>query len=216
MNEKINNENGTGCIGWVLEWIVFILGAVLMFAKTSELLSTFAPKEWLGYVGIESLYGAVSALMVEGLFVAIKLTNDPVLNGRNHSISQWFTNAVIMVFPFVISVFAQPIDAFVIQGTLSNQPQELQVLVSWGVPMIPGLIVGMLLFKSLISSLPSGILAKFGEHSDSHKSFKFPTINRPNWLNNILRGNGHERRKENKTPKQDQRAQDPTSAGDRK
>jgi hypothetical protein len=182
-NTNTNNENGTGCIGWILEWAVFVLGAVLMFAKTSELLSAFAPKEWLGYVGIESIYGAVSALMVEGLFVAIKITNDPVLNGRNNSISQWFTNAFIMLFPFAISVFAQPIDAFVISGSLANQPPELQVLVSWGVPMIPGLIVGMLLFKSLISSLPDGILANFGEKSKG--GISLPKVSTANlgWMN---------------------------------
>lgn len=196
---NINNnqsEGGTGCIGWVLEWGVFILGSVLMFAKTSELLAAFAPKEWLGYVGIESIYGAVSALMVEGLFVTIKIINDPVLNGRNRSISQWFTNAVIMLFPFGISVLAQPLDAFVIQGSLASQPEELQLLVVWGVPMIPGLIVGMLLFKSLIASLPDGILANFGESKNGEgfklPSIKLPTIKVPGWM----KGNGHNRRQE--------------------
>lgn len=156
-----DRENSQGCVGWLLEWAVFILGAILMFAKTSELLSAFAPREWFGFVEIESLYGAVSALMVEGLFVALKMANDPVLNGRPRTTGQWIGNTVIMLIPFSISLLAQPLDAFVIQGTLASQPTEIQLLVSWLVPMIPGLIVGLILMKSLLDNLPPEIQEKF-------------------------------------------------------
>lgn len=160
--QKQGQQEGMGCVGWVLEWAVFLLGAVLMFAKTSELLGAFAPKEWLGYRDIESIYGAVSALMVEGLFIAIKFANDPILSGKPRGIGQWLTNTIIMFVPFGISLLAQPLDAFVIQGTLVDQPVEIQLLVTWGVPMIPGLIVGMIMIKSLIENLPDEVTRKFG------------------------------------------------------
>lgn len=220
-NQNNQQDAGGGCLGWALEWAVFILGAVLMFAKTAELLSAFAPKEWLGYVGIESLYGAVSAVMVEGLFVAIKLANDPVLNGRTHSLRTWITNAVVMTIPFLISIFAQPIDAFVVQGTLSEQPAEVQLLVSWGVPMVPGLIVGMILVKSLIASLPVSVLAKFGERPGGQ--VKLPKVNLSGFNPfGWFKGNGKERRghddrrdkgQQQKPPqKQEQPKPDPTPA----
>lgn len=175
-----SQDGGIGCIGWLMEWGVFVLGAVLMFAKTSELLAAFAPKSLMGYVGIESLYGAASALMVEGLFVAIKITNDPVFSGKPKSVIQWITNTFIMLVPFAISLVAQPLDAFVIQGTLVNQPVEIQMVVSWGVPMIPGLIVFMIMVKSLMENLPDDISSKFGgSRPDRRGGMQMPKIKLP-------------------------------------
>lgn len=221
-NQPRQQQEGMGCVGWVLEWAVFLLGAVLMFAKTSELLSAFAPKNLLGYTEVEYLYGAASALMVEGLFIAIKFANDPILSGRPRGIGQWLTNTFIMMFPFAISLLAQPLDAFVIQGTLVNQPQEIQLMVSWGVPMIPGLIVGLIMFKSLIENLPEDITSKFGMKSTGGGGVRLPRIDLGMFdFRNWFKTNGHDKRQgerrkdgqQNPPPKQEREKEiNPTKA----
>lgn len=225
-NQPRQQVEGMGCLGWVLEWAVFILGAVLMFAKTAELLSAFAPRSWLGYVGIESLYGMVSAIMVEGLVVAIKFSNDPVLSGKPKNIATWLTNIVIMIVPFAISLLAQPLDAFVIQGTLVNQPVEVQILVFWGVPMVPGLIMGLIMFKSVMENLPDEITSRFGMRP-AGKGWQFPKVGNLGMLDFrkwFSDGNGHDKRKgerreeqqQKPPPKQErEKTEDPTKASTR-
>jgi len=139
--------------GSVLENAAFILGAFLLFSRTSDLMTAFAPSSFLGYEGIEAVYGMLSALMVEGLLFSIKFSI-----GRSRNSVAWVWNLVLLAVTFSISAWAQTIDSFVVRQTLSEQSAELQWAVAWGVPLIPAIIVGVLMVKSVFDGIPPGAL----------------------------------------------------------
>ena len=143
--------------GSVLENAAFMLGAFLLFSRTSDLMTAFAPKTFLGYEGIEAVYGMMAALMVEGLLFAVKFS---IVKSKN-SIA-WVWNIVLLAVTFGISALAQSIDSFVVRETLTSQPAEIQWAISWGVPLIPAIVVGVLMVKSVFDSVPPGALAGFG------------------------------------------------------
>jgi hypothetical protein len=138
----------------VIEIGAFFLGSILLFSKTSDLMTAFAPSQILGYTGIGPLYGMCCALMVEGLFVAMKFALP-----SSKSPGAWLWNIVLIIFPFGISALAQTIDSFVVQRTLADQSPTIRFLVQWGVPMIPALIVGLILAKSAIDNMPAEMIA---------------------------------------------------------
>lgn len=135
--------------GGVIENGVFILGLILMYSKTVDLLSAFAPSKFLGYAGNEAIYGACVGLMVEGVVIAVKLTLD-----RSKTASAWLWGVITMLVPFAISGLAQVFDSFVVRETLAQQPAEIQFLVNWGVPSVPTVIAGLLIIKRIIETRP--------------------------------------------------------------
>ena len=139
--------------GSVLENAAFILGAFLLFSRTSDLMTAFAPASFLGYTGIEAVYGMLSALMVEGLLFSIKFSI-----GRSRNSIAWVWNIILLAVTFGISALAQSIDSFVVRETLTSQPAEIQWAISWGVPLIPAIVVGVLMVKSVFDSIPPGAL----------------------------------------------------------
>lgn len=157
MNEEPKEQaDFGGCMAALIENAAFILGALLMFSKTVDLMSAFAPKVFLGYVGIEGIYGLAVGLMIEGMLVALKFGL-----GRPKNVIEWGWNILLILAPFVISALAQVFDSFVIRDTLSQQPQEIQVFVMWFVPSIPTLIVGLFVGKAILASIPQEIAGKY-------------------------------------------------------
>src|SRR3990167_8863584 len=105
--------------GSVLENAAFILGAFLLFSRTSDLMTAFAPSSFLGYAGIEAVYGMLSALMVEGVLFGIKISI-----GRLRNSIAWLWNILLLAVVFIISALAQTVDSFVVRETLAEQPAE--------------------------------------------------------------------------------------------
>ena len=134
---------------------VFIIAALVLFSKTADLFTAFAPSQLLGYEGIESYYGMVVALMVEGIFVASKFM---IASSKNPI--AWLWNFGLMVITFAISAVAQSVDSIVVAGTLASQPVEIQLAVTWLVPMVPAAVVGMILLQGVIETIPPDFLPK--------------------------------------------------------
>ena len=133
----------------VIENGVFLIAAFMLFLKTSELLGTFAPAEFLGYTGIGPIYGIVCALLVEGLLVVAKLNLS-----RTQSSWNWLYSLLLILVTFTLSAMAQVADGFLIRQTLANQPMAIQYLVNYGVPLVPSIILALVLGKSIVGSLP--------------------------------------------------------------
>lgn len=155
MNEQKEPMDYGGCFAQIVENGVFLLGAVLMFSKTVDLMSAFAPRSFMGYVGVESFYGLAVGLMVEGMLVALKISL-----GKPKNVLEWGWNIMLIVAPFIISAFAQVFDSFIVRETLDKQPAEVQWLVTWGVPSIPTLIVGLFVGKSILASIPEDMFRR--------------------------------------------------------
>lgn len=166
-------EKPISCVE-IISFIVFIMGTLLLFAKTSDLMTNFAPSEFMGYANVEGLYGFGVALMVEGLIVAMKIK---MLLDRSKSMIEWAWDIILTFVPFAISAAAQTIDSFVIRETINTQPMEIRMLVDYGVPVIPALIVFMLLVRGFIESAPAGMFA--GITGNSGGGFKLPKFKSP-------------------------------------
>lgn len=154
MSEKIE-YNFASCLGSVVENLTFVLGMGLMFSKTVDLLTAFAPTSFMGYVGVEGYYGLACGLLVEGALVVMKF-----LLPYSKNPAQWLWNAALILTPFLISALAQPIDSMIVRQTIVDQPQEIQLFVTWFVPSIPTLIIGMFIGKSILDSMPEEFLPK--------------------------------------------------------
>lgn len=151
------NQNAVGCTDVIL-FGAFLLGAGLMFSKTSDLMTNFAPSEFMGYEDIELIYGIGVSLMVEGLMVAMKFKS---MFQRAKNMIEWGWDVVLTLVPFAISALAQSIDSFVIKDTLADQPGEIQLLIQWGVPAIPAVVIGLIVVRGFIESAPAGMFGGF-------------------------------------------------------
>ncbi len=144
----------SGCSGVVWNG-VFVLAALVLFSKTADLFTAFAPSKLFGYEGIASFYGVAVALMVEGVFVGAKF----MIGGARTPIA-WLWNMTLILVTFSVSALAQSVDSLVVANTLAQQPLEVQLLVTWLVPMIPALVVGMILLQAVIETIPPEFLPK--------------------------------------------------------
>jgi len=182
-----------------IETGIKFLGALLLFAKTTELMTAFAPKQILGYTGIEVFYGMACAIMVEGLFVTMSFQIKKSPNPQ-----AWTWNLALIAIPFVISALAQPIDSFVMEKTITEQPAPIQFLVSWGVPMVPALIMGLVLVKNVLESVEDKPQQKQTPNVQGQQQVKTPNAQKqtPNatkpWIKKLFSPNGH-----NKEPKKE-------------
>jgi len=131
------------------------LGMLLMFGKTVDLMSAFAPRSILGYVGIESWYGFAVGVLVEGALFVMKL-----LLPRPKNVMDWLWNVVVILVPFGISALAQPFDSFLVRDTLSQQPEEIQIFFNWAVPSVPTVIMALFIGKAIFSSIPAELMPK--------------------------------------------------------
>ena len=147
MQNKINL--GSGC-AFLVENGVFVLGMVLMFSKTVDLMSIFAPAQFMGYEDVAAWYGFAVGVMIEGALVVMKFTI-----GTPKNLIEWLWTILLLIVTFSISAFAQVFDSFIIMDTLQEQPEEIQAILSWFVPSIPTLIVALFIGKSIFRSIPS-------------------------------------------------------------
>jgi hypothetical protein len=116
--------------------LAMFVAAIMLYFKTAQVMTVFAPSTMFGYTGLEVLFGNVSALLVEGIILALHFI--PSMQNDSAKVFKWFL--------FSISAFCQVVDGFVVQNTLSQQPESIRFLVSWGVPLIPTLIfLGLLI-----------------------------------------------------------------------
>lgn len=114
-----------------------LVAAAMLYTRTSEIMTAFAPKTVFGYTGLEPLFGNVSALLVEGVILGIHFI--PSMK-RNES-AQFFKWVL-----FAISSASQVIDGFLVKETIGNQPEVIQFVVNWGVPLIPTIVfLGLLM-----------------------------------------------------------------------
>jgi hypothetical protein len=175
-----------GCVSFVVENVVFFLGMVLMFTRTSDLMTAFAPATLFGYTGVETAYGFAVACLVEGALFVMKLTLS-----RAKNVVDWLWNVVVVIAPFLISALAQIIDSFQVKQTLTQQPPSIQLFVAYFVPSVPSLIVVLLIGKSIFSTMPAELslpwsIAK-SEPAPQVWKGKTPVVGRfvlrlPDWL----------------------------------
>lgn len=125
----------TGSGDKVLDWGVIIAAAVL-FPKTADILSYFSPQilnEIFGF-DFSLIYGVVNALLVEGLALALHFNKRASLSGTAQTV-KWTLLA--------ISGVCQVFDGFVVTDTLAAQSDTMKAVLSYGVPLIPLLIMIM-------------------------------------------------------------------------
>lgn len=146
-------ESGIGCDA-IFEGLIFLLGAFLMASKTQDLMAAFSPESFFGFQEIAGYYGLGCTLLVEGLLIFEKFKM--LFMGRAKNRIEWGWGIILTIVPFVISFLAQSIDSILIAQTLSEQPAEVQLAVTWGVPGIPGIIIFLLAIRSFINSAPLG------------------------------------------------------------
>lgn len=117
--------------------------AVILYVKTAEVLSYFAPQSISDIVGfdISGLYGNISAIFVEGVAIYLHKKN---ANSAMASFVKWFLIG--------ISGLCQVFDGFIVTETLVHQSETIKFLFQFGVPLIPLMLV-VLIFA--IGELPS-------------------------------------------------------------
>lgn len=162
------------CMGYAVENLVFLLGMALMFAKTVDLMSAFAPKQIFGYAGVEGWYGLAVGCLIEGALLVMKL-----LLPRAKNVIDWMWNVVVVVLPFLISALCQVFDSFQVRETLAQQPPEIQVFFNWFVPSVPTIIMALMIGKSIFTSMPDNMMPKGMKNArQAGGQMGFPT---PKW-----------------------------------
>jgi hypothetical protein len=152
---KMNKQKidyGAGCT-WLVENGAFALGMLLMFSKTVDLMTAFAPKTIFSYTGVGLFYGLACGFLIEGALLVMKLSLPRAKNPAD-----WAWNVLVVIAPFLISAAAQIIDSFYVRDTLAQQPPEVQLFISYFVPSIPTLIMALFIGKSVFASIPEDLL----------------------------------------------------------
>lgn len=194
MENKTNTDSGRGCIQ-LLSLIAFMWGALMMFPRTVDLLSAFAPNDFMGYTNMAGWWAMGSALMIEGVMVIMKMKTW-VSPARN--LVEWLWDIVLSITPFILSAFAQVFDGMIVRNTLTDQPAEIQFLVTYLVPALPSVMIGLLIFYALIESAPTGL---FGGMSSGSGGYKFPVFKNPfKEFGDWLKGRGKIANKAPNTP----------------
>ena len=154
----------------------FLLGMALMFSKTVDLMTAFAPSTILGYEGVEVWYGVAVGVLIEGALFVMKL-----LLPRPKNVLDWLWNVVVILVPFALSGFAQVFDSFVVRDTLSQQPDSIRVLVAWFVPSIPTIIMALFIGKAIFASMPAEIAPRGMPRVQAGQGggFKWPSFANP-------------------------------------
>lgn len=136
----------------VLDWGIFVIASLMLYAKTSEVFARFAPASFFGYTDVQIFYGMICALLVEGVLFLGKLS---VNHSENSSVFLW--NFFLIAFTWAVSSAAQIFDGFLNAGTLANQPITVQYAVTYGIPLIPSFVLAAVLVKSLIAAMPERV-----------------------------------------------------------
>jgi hypothetical protein len=136
-----NKHNGSG--DKILDWTV-IVAAIILFFKTAEVMSYFAPAILSQIVGMDVswLSGIVNALMVEGPALAIHFNRRARLSSTAQVV-KW----VLLAISGACQIFA----GYLSTGNEANMSEPLKFGLQFGVPLIP-IFVMVLLFA--IGQLP--------------------------------------------------------------
>lgn len=121
----------------------FWLAVLMTFLKTAELMTAFAPKVIFGFKGLEGIYGASCAALVDVLFAVLKYRLQKIADSR-----AWLATIMMAVFLWGISALAQPLDTYVQSGRTGELPSELLFVLQYGVPAIPSIVLLILLVYS--------------------------------------------------------------------
>ena len=126
--------NGSG--DKILDWGV-IIGALLLFAKTADVLSYFSPAILNDIIGfdVSLIYGIICALLVEGLALALHFNRRAALSS---------TANVVKWVLIGISGICQVFDGFITTGSVAQMSDTMKAGLSYGVPLIPLLITVMI------------------------------------------------------------------------
>jgi hypothetical protein len=149
----------------VIENVVFLVAAVVLFLRTSELFTIFAPRG-MQSGGTAEIYGWVSAGLVEGLLVAVKFTLPHIKRSEAYAY-----NAFLILVTFGISAAAQLADGYIIRDTLDRQSPAVQWLIEVGVPLVPSLILLAVAGKSIVEHAPQG-----NSQNTPTKAARFPSV----------------------------------------
>lgn len=129
------SKNGSG--DKILDWIV-IIGALIMFIKTADVLSYFAPTNLNAIIGLDVsvIYGGISATLVEGAALALHFNSRAKLSVAAQ-VAKWTLMG--------ISALCQVFDGYIATGSAAQMSDTLKFGLQFGVPLVP-LIVIILLF----------------------------------------------------------------------
>lgn len=129
--------NKTGSGDKVLDWGV-IIAALMLFLKTADVLSYFAPTNLNAIIGMDVsiLYGGVSAALVEGAALALHFNRRAALSA---------TAQIVKWILLAISAACQVFDGYIATGSAAQMSDTLKFGLQFGVPLVP-LIVIVLLF----------------------------------------------------------------------
>lgn len=129
--------NKRGSNGFVDAAVVVL--AILLFFRTADVLTYFAPPFLNGLVGqdVSWLYAGVMAFFVEG--VALAFHFDP--RAHNH------TPAIIVKWVLLgISALCQVFDGNIVTNRINEMSGPMRLAFEWGVPLLPIIVVVLLFF----------------------------------------------------------------------
>jgi hypothetical protein len=142
MEDKAMNRR-TGSGDKFLDIAAYIL-AILLFAKTADVMGYFSP-EWLnGIFGLDVsfFYGITCAFLVEGMALALHFNSRARLSGTAQGV-KWVLVA--------ISAVCQVLDGYLATGNAAQMSDTLKLTLQVGVPLIP---IGVFIMLIMIGHLP--------------------------------------------------------------
>ena len=157
--------NPSRALAGVVDWGIFIVASIMLYAKTSEVFARFAPDSFLGFTDVQDLYGMTCALLVEGVLVLGKLS---MKYSENNNVLLW--NIFLIGTTWTISAAFQIFDGFLTAGTLAQQPVTMRYAVTYGIPLIPSLILAAILVKSIVAAVPEEAVKAAGKRQDKRQN----------------------------------------------
>jgi hypothetical protein len=132
-----------------IDWAVFIGASGICMLRSMELFSRYSPETVFGFADVKIWYGVLSALLVEGLLVVIKVSMSHTKTAWN-----WLFNLGLIVMLWAMSAGAQVLDPIINKGQFDTLPGPVQGLVTIGIPLIPSLILAAVMARGLIRTIP--------------------------------------------------------------
>ena len=136
-----------------IDWAVFIGASGICMLRTAEIFSHFSPDKILGFSGVSTLYGIMSALLVEGLLIVVKISLTSTKTAWN-----WLFNILLIALLWGVSAAAQVGDYLLSASLLAQQPPEIQGLVTYGIPLVPSVILLAVMARGVIRTIPADLL----------------------------------------------------------
>lgn len=129
----MNKSQGNGFLD-----IAVVGAAVMLYTKTAEVLSYFAPDSLSQIIGfdVSALYGNACALFIEGVALYLHFSK------RATTAMAHFVKWALIAISGACQIF----DGFIVTETLSEQSDTVKFLFMYGVPSIPLLLVVMIFF----------------------------------------------------------------------